>query len=213
MGNNDIIIVTNHKEVLKYFCLYSLINALLLYYIHDLIITDPQYFTGGNMKSVSLFRTVWRVIYFLSPVYEFVKILIISFLLYKSIQIFTNVDKSFWGIFYIVLLAQIVLLIPDLLEVIWFSFFKTDYSMIDVDYFNPLSITNFFHPERFSDICYKFLSSINIFNIVYWGILIFFIKKIANITLKKSFKVVVSFYGSISIVISLIHFWWLYKLS
>ena len=212
MGNN-INIITGRKEIFKYFLLYALVNALLLYYIHDIIITDPQYFTGGNMNSVELFRRVWNIIYFISPLYEFVKILIISVLIYQAIKFVNKSNIKFSGIFYIVLLAQLLLLIPDLFELVWFTFIKTDYAMSDVKYFDPLSVANLINYEDISFFTYKLLSSINFFNIFYWGLLIYLIKKYLEITIKDSIKVVFCFYGSIFLIFSFIRFWGLYKMS
>lgn len=210
---NKFTIITDQKTILKYFLWYALVNALLLYYIHDLIITDPQYFTGGNMSSVRLYRKIWRVIYFTSPFYEFVKLFVISFLIFQAIRIVKKINTQFWGIFYIVLLVQFLLLIPDLLELIWFTFIKTDYSMIDVDYFNPISIVNLINHENISKFSYKLLSSINIFNFLYWGLLLYLIKNYIEITLKDSFIVVFCFYGSISFVFWMIHLFGIYKMS
>ncbi|MBI9055145.1 MAG: hypothetical protein JEY96_15085 [Bacteroidales bacterium] len=165
------------------------------------------------MKSVQLFHRVWTVIYFLSPFYTFVKILIISFLIYQAVRIVKKLDAQFWGFFYIVLLAQLVLLIPDLLELIWFTFIKTDYSMADVDYFNPLSIVNLINYESISSSSYKLMSSINVFNVLYWGLLIILIKKFVKINLKDSSVVVLCFYGAISFIVFFVYLLGVYKMS
>ncbi len=201
MGNN-IKIITDRKEIFKYFIFYALINALLLYYIHDIIITDPQYFTGGNMNSVNLFRRVWKVIYFISPIYEFIKLVVISFLIYQAIKLVIKIEVHFWNILYIVLLAQMILLIPDFLELIWFTFIKSDYTMSNVENFNPLSLINLINHENASNFSYELLCSINLFNILYWGLLVYLIKGYVKITLKNSIIVVFCFYGPISFIFS-----------
>ena len=203
---NNFKILTERKEILKFFMFYALINALLLYYIHDIIITDPQHFTGGNMNSVRLFRKVWGVIYFISPIYEFVKLVVISFLIYQAIKLVIKIKVQFWGILYIALLAQMILLIPDVLELIWFTFIKPDYSMIDVEYFNPLSVVNLINYENLSNFSYELLGSINLFNILYWGLLVYLIKGYLKITLKYSIIVVFCFYGPISFIFSFIYY-------
>jgi len=199
-------VITNRKEIFKYFLFYALINALLLYYVHDLIITDPQYFTGGNARSVALYRKVWRFIYFTSPVYEFIKITIISLLIFQAIKLFFKLKVQFLGIVYIVLLAQMLLLIPDILELIWFTFIKPDYSMRDVEYFSPLSLINFIDHQNLSNIGYELLRSINLFNILYWGFIIYFIKEYVNIKMAKSVLVVFCFYGPVSFIFSFTYY-------
>ena len=201
MGNN-IKIITDRKEILKFFMFFALVNALLLYYIHDIIITDPQYFTGGRPSSVTVFRNVWKIIYFISPIYEFIKLVVISGLIYQAIKYFIKKEVQFWGILYIVLLAQMILLIPDVLELIWFTFIKLDYSMSDVDSFNPLSLSNLIDYENFSNFSSELLGSINLFNILYWGLLVYLIKEYLKISLKDSIIVVFCFYGPLSFIYS-----------
>ena len=205
MGNN-IKIISDRKEILKFFAFFAVINALLLYYIHDIIITDPQHFTGGNARSVDLFRKVWRFIYVVSPLYEFSKLIFISGLIYQAIKHFIQIKVQFWGILYIVLLAQMIFLIPDFLELIWFTFIKTDYSMSDVDNFNPLSLINLINHENLSDLSYELLCSINLFNILYWSLLVFLIKKYLKATFKQSVLVVFCFYGPLTFIYSFVFY-------
>jgi len=206
-------ILTERKTILRYFLLYAIINSLLLYYVHDIIITDPQYFTSGNMNSVELFRRLWTAFYFISPFYEIIKILLISALIYYAIIIVNKLNIQFWGIFYIVLLAQFILLIPNFLELIWFTFIKPNYSMSDVDYFSPLSLTIFFDRENISDFMFKIFSTINLFSLAYWVLLVHFIKKYLKIKFKDTIVIVFSFYGLAAFVISFIRFYFLFKMS
>ncbi|MDX9695565.1 MAG: hypothetical protein RBT49_07215 [Bacteroidales bacterium] len=205
-------ILTERKTILSYFLLYALINSLLLYYIHDIIITDPQYFTGGNMDSVKLYRKLWMISYFISPFYKIIKLLIISALIYYAIRFIKKLNTQFWGIFYIVLLAQFILLIPDLLELIWFTFIKTNYTMSDVDYFSPLSLASLANHEEISDFLFKLLNSINLFNLASWFLLFLFIKKYLEVKLLDSIVVVLSFYGSSFLVLSFIKYYFLLKI-
>lgn len=205
-------ILTERKTILSYFLLYALINSLLLYYIHDIIITDPQYFTGGNMNSVNLYRKLWMGYYFISPFYEIIKLLIISALIYYAIRFIKKLNTQFWGIFYIVLLAQFILLIPDLFELIWFTFIKTNYTMSDVDYFSPLSLASLANHEEISDFLFKLLNSINLFNLAYWFLLFLFIKKYLEVKLLDSIVVVLSFYGSSFLALSFIKYYFLLKI-
>jgi len=210
---NKFEILTERKNVLNYFLFYALINALLLYYIHDIIITDPQFFTGGNARSVNLFRQFWRVFYFISPFYEWIKILVIGFLVYQALKFIKKQIVPFWGIFYIVLLGQFLLLVPDLMELIWFTFIKTDYSMQDVQSFSPLSLTVLVNNENISEFTFKILSAINLFNLFYWLLLCYLIQKFSKISLKDSVLIVLSFYGVLVFIINLIEFYISFKMS
>jgi hypothetical protein len=209
---NKFEVPANRKTIFSYFLLYALINALLLYYIHDIIITDPQYFTGGNMNSVNLYRRLWMVFYFISPFYEMAKLLIISALVFYAIKTVKKLQTQFWGIFYIVLLAQFLLLIPDLLELVWFTFIKTNYSMGDVKYFTILSLANLVNYENISHFLFSLLESVNLFNIFYWSLLVYLIKKHIEINLKDSIIVVFCFYGFVAIILKIVWFLFLFKI-
>jgi len=210
---NKFEILTERKNVLKYFLLYALLNILLLYYIHDIVITDPQFFTGGNARSVKLFRQLWHVFYIISPFYEWIKILVIGFLIYQAVKFIKKQTVPFWGIFYIVLLGQFLLLIPDLLELAWFTFIKTDYSMQDVQSFSPLSLAVFVNNENISEFAFKLLSAINLFNMLYWFLLCYLIQKFSRVSLKDSVLIVFSFYGVLVLIINLIEFYISFKMS
>ncbi|HRW62404.1 MAG TPA: hypothetical protein P5132_02895, partial [Bacteroidales bacterium] len=119
----------------------------------------------------------------------------------------------FWGIFYIVLLGQFLLLIPDLLELVWFTFIKTDYSMQDVQSFSPLSLATFVKNEHISEFTFKILSAINLFNIFYWVFLCYLIQKFSKNNLKDSALIVFSFYGVLVFIINLIEFYISFKMS
>jgi hypothetical protein len=209
---NKFEVPANRKTIFSYFLLYALINALLLYYIHDIIITDPQYFTGGNMNSVNLYRKLWMVFYFISPFYEMVKLLVISALIYYAIKTVKKLETQFWGIFYIVLLTQFLLLIPDLFELVWFTFIKTNYSMGDVKYFTILSLANLVNYENISHFLFSLLESVNLFNIFYWSLLVYLIKKHIEINLKDSIIVVFCFYGFVAIILKIVWFLFLFKI-
>lgn len=192
-----------YKDRWYLFALYNLLGILCLYLINDVIITDPQYFTGGNENSIKLFRNVYKVIYFLYPIYALFRVLFFSFVIRLGVSLFTNISIEFKQIFTLVIIAELVFLIPDFIEVIWFLLLKTDYSMFDVKHFSFLSLYNLFDPQEIPDGYTYLLKLINIFEITYWIILIFGLKQITNKPTLKSFKVVAGSYGSILLIITL----------
>lgn len=126
--------------------LLGLLSTLSFYVTHDIIITDPQYFTGGNQNSVELYRQVYTALYFIQPFYCFIKVAIIAGLLNFGLQsIKTKV--SFKQLMLVTILAKLVYWVQDLAKVVWFLFIKTNYTMQDVDHFSFLSLQNLISPD------------------------------------------------------------------
>lgn len=139
--------------------------------------------------------------------------LIISTLIYHAIKYFKKINPLFWNIVFVVLLAQLILLIPNLLELAWFTFIKTNYTMKDVDYFNPLSIVNLINTDDISNFVYKLLSVISFFNLLYWCMLIYLTRKYIRLNFRDSLIVILSFYGSGAFIITILRLFLVYKTS
>lgn len=183
------------------FAVYILFSVLFLFVINDIIITDPQYFTGGNQNSIRLFRNIYNIIYFIYPFYSFVKIAFIAMLLKSGLAFFTSTEVGFIKLFTLVLLAEFILLIPDFLEIIWFLLIHTDYTMEEVKYFHPFSAYSFIGYENIGQSYDYGLKLSNPFEIFYWFILIIGLKEITGKTTKENFKVVAGSYGLFLLII------------
>lgn len=184
-----------------WFAVYALLSVLFIYIINDIIITDPKYFTGGNNHSVRAFRNVYKVIYFFYPIYLFVKIVIISFFIKMSLSFFKFKEVKFMLIFTLVLIAEFVFLIPNLSEIIWFLFIHTQYTMEEVDSYSFLSLVGLIDSSGISSAYIYPVKLVNLFEVLYWILLIVGIKEITQSSGKQSFKIVASSYGLLLLVI------------
>ena len=182
-----------HKWML--FTVYALFSVLFLYVINDIIITDPQYFTGGNQNSIKLFRNIYNLLYFVFPVYAFIKIAFIAMLLRLGIAFFMSQEVEFMKLFTLVLIAEFALLIPDFIETIWFLLIHTDYTMEEVKYFYPFSAYSLIGFENIDQSFDYLLKLINPFELVYWVLLIAGLNEITGKTRKESLKMVAGSYG------------------
>ena len=188
------------------FIVYALFSILFLFVINDIIIIDPKYFTGGNEKSIKLFRNVYNVIYIINPIYSLIKIVFIAFLLKTALSFFFTLDTKFSQLFTLVTLSEFALLLPDLLEIIWFLLIHTDYTMEEVKYFHPFSLYSFIGNYDLSNAYDYPLRLINPFEISYWIMLIIGIKEITGKTTKDGLKEVASSYGLFLLVIILFRY-------
>jgi hypothetical protein len=194
------------KQKWMLFALYSLFAILFLFLINDIIITDPQYFTGGNENSVKLFRNVYFFIYLIYPIYALIKIAIIAGAIRLAAAAFFSLEIEFFKLFTLVLLAEFALLLPDLIESVWFLLIHTNYTMEEVKYFYPFSVYSLIGFENIEQTFDYPLKLINPFELFYWYILITGLKEITEKSTKQSFKIVLFSYGLLLLLIIIFRF-------
>lgn len=132
--------------------------------------------------------------------------LIITLFIKIALSIFKFGEVKLWKLFTLVLIAEFIFLIPDLLEVIWFLFLNTDYSMEEVKFFMPLNLYSFIHNYDMSEAYDYPVRLINPFEIAYWLLLIIGIKELTGKSAKQSFKVIASSYGVILLIVIVFRF-------
>jgi len=194
------------KQKLLLFAIYSIFSVLFLYVINDIIITDPQAFTGGNESSIEVFRNVYKVIYLLNPIYSILKIVVIALGIQKIIHIINDTEIEFSSVFTIVLLAEYILLLPDFIQIIWFLLIHTNYTMEEVQAFFPFSLYSLFNPDSVSRASDYILKLINPFEIAYWAMLAFGIKEITGTSIKSNLKAIASSYGIMLLAVIIIRY-------
>lgn len=188
------------------FGMFAALYVGLVFVINDIIITDPSYFTGGNARSVELFRKVYSVIYIISPVYMFLKITLIAILIKAVSNYFFNTELRFWQVFTLINIAEFILLLPMIWEVIWFLLLNTDYTMAEVDTYSLLSLYSLFNPEAIGSEWSFPLKRINPFELVYWFILTVGLVYFTQKTHKQSLKIIALSYGMGLLVIAIFRF-------
>ena len=87
----------------------------------------------------------------------------------------------------IVMIAELIFFVPELIKLGWFMLINTDPTYWDVQAFYPLSFMNFFSHEQVAEKYWYANMSINVFEILYWVALTYGIdfaarkkKRIAN---------------------------------
>ena len=106
-------------------------------------------------------RWAW-VNYAILPIIYLLKFTLITLWLLSGAILF-GYKASFKKIFQIVLAAEFVWLVPSFITIIWFGFIDTDYSLLDVQYFKPLSLLNFFEAVEVESWLIFPLQSLNLF--------------------------------------------------
>lgn len=93
-----------------------------------------------------------------------------------------------------VMLAEIVFFLPEIAKVLWFTLFYTDPDYNDYMAFYPFSLINLVDYTQIAPKWHYPLKSINIFEVLYWPVLVFGIYFLSGKKLKYSAYIVLSTY-------------------
>jgi hypothetical protein len=151
--------------------------------------------TVEQLQEAIKMRDLWGwVSYLILPLLLYIKISLIASVLSIGVFFFEK-DVKFNQLFNIVVKAEFIFLLPMVFKTTWFYFFKTDYTLDDLQAFMPLSFQSFFGHEHFEAWFLYPLQTANLFEVAYWFTLAFLLAKVLQITKSKAFTVVASSYG------------------
>lgn len=134
-----------------FFCLFSI---LLSFFINELIITDEVFYKSYaeryNINKIQqLAETISKVewiLYLLTPILYFFKFLLVSSILLVGDFVYDYKIGS-QKLFQVVMIAETIFLLPDLVKLIWFLFFEQAETIKHVGSFEFLSIYSLFKNE------------------------------------------------------------------
>ena len=151
--------------------------------------------TAEQLQEVIRRNELWAWVgYWVFPLLLYLQILLVASALSIGIFFF-EYDMKFSQVFNIVVKAQYVFLLPMVVHFVWFYFFKTDFTLEELQSFSPLSLGSIFGFEYFDRWLIYPLQVINLFEAAYWFILAFLLAKALQITKSKAFTIVASSYG------------------
>lgn len=133
--------------------------------------------------------------YILVPIIYYMKFLLVALVLQTGFFFFER-KVSFSIIFKAVMLAEIPFLVVPVIKLFWFLFIQTQYTLTDLQYFFPLSALQLFEVKNLPSWQIYPLQLLNVFELIYWVLLAYWLKRLLNISLNKSMEVVASSYGT-----------------
>ena len=154
------------------FILLCLITFLLLYVKKAFIENETAAFEflqdrpeGGILQLISALQ------FLTIPFIYLWKFTVIAFVIWVGCFMFGYrvTYSQCWGI---TVVSEFVFVVPELIKIGWFIFIQTDPNLLDIRAFYPFSLMNFFD---YSEIDPKFaypLKALNLFEILYWVILV-----------------------------------------
>lgn len=74
-----------------------------------------------------------------------------------------------WGV---AIVSELIFLVPEAIKIIWYLFIETDASYTDVRAFYPLSLANLFDLREIEDRYHYPLRALNVWELVYWYLLV-----------------------------------------
>lgn len=103
---------------------------------------------------------------------------------------------KFKQFFRIALLGEFVLVLVGFFKLGYFYFIKTDYTLLDIQQYYPLSYINFLDLEKIQPWLAYPLQTINLFEIAYFFVLVYGLWKLLKNNYTKSLEIVAISYGS-----------------
>ncbi len=151
--------------------------------------------TQEQIQNALNFREKWQwVTYIIIPLLLLIKISVIALLLDLG-AFFFNQEIKYKKLFNIVVKAEFVFLLVIVFKTIWLYFFKTNYSLEDLQYFYPLSMLSVIGYEGLESWYIYPFQTVNVFELAYWFILAYLLGKALKVSTEKGFTLVASSYG------------------
>ena len=165
----------------RYF-LFCLIVLGLSWLTKETLISDTLYFnTLADQLTYEQIETMiaqgkkWEWLgYALVPLVYLIKFSLVALVLSLGVWLATN---RFWfkSLFAVAIEAEVIFLIPVIAKLLWFLFLQPNYTLQDLQLFYPLSLLSIFDPDTLEAWWLYPLQVLNVFEVVYWGILAYLV--------------------------------------
>lgn len=142
---------------------------------------------------MGLFNMFYSLQYLVVPIFYGWKLTLTAFLLWVGCFMF-GYKLTFKELWKLVLLLEIWFFIPEILKVLWFLIVDTDPNYWDVRAFYPLSMINFFDYENLHNRWHYALKALNIFEFIYWFLMVYGIYFLSGKKISYSYAIVFSSY-------------------
>ena len=187
------------------FFLISLFSIIIVLITNNYLKTTELFynsyienFSSQQVKEIIRVKEKWFWTgYIIIPLSILIRTHLVSFCL--SIGLFFFEEKrsiKFRKILKITLFGEIVFALSGCLKFVYFYFFKIDFTINDLENFQPLSYINFLDISKIEPCLLYPLQTINLFEIAYFLLLVFGLHKLLKNNYWKSFEIVAVSYGT-----------------
>ena len=192
----------------KVFFIFSAIlflNLIIMFLVKRFVYTENIIY---NFYSEQLAQEQVKKIIANQHKWEWLEYIIIPFvILVRSglVALSLNIGAFFYDLenkipfkkfFRIALIGEFVLVLVGYFKFAYFFFIKTDYTLQDLQQYYPLSYINFLDREKLQPWLIYPLQSINLFEIVYFFVLVYGMHKLLKNSYGKDFEITAVSYGT-----------------
>ncbi len=150
--------------------------------------------TDKIQDSIDVYRQWHWLTYVLVVAIYVIKGLLVAFSISVGLFIFFD-SFELRKVIHVAFKAEYVFLIASLIKVIWFSYFKTDYTLEDIQFFYPLSAINLFNSNSLQPWQVYPLQVFNVFEVIYWIVLACLLsREVRGLDVSKSMTIIMSSY-------------------
>ncbi len=177
-----------------FFVFLCLITFLLLYIKKSFIESQIAAFEILEQRGeMGFYHLINALQYFSIPIVYLYKFTVIAFILWVGCFMFGYkvFYSRLWGL---VMFAECIFFGAELLKIGWFVFIETDPEIWDVRAFYPLSLINLFDFREVPDAWHYPLKAINVFELLYWIILVYGIQYLSRKRFDISLYIVLTSY-------------------
>lgn len=133
--------------------------------------------TTYEIKEYIRFQTKWEwVSYIFIPILLVIKIAMVSAVLDIGCFLFGK-EIKYRRIFNLVTKAEFIFLLATIIKITWFYFYHFNLTLLEIQYFYPLSIVNLINYNSLEPWFIYPLQLLNLFELVYWIILSYSLDK------------------------------------
>lgn len=197
--------ITHHEQKVGLMGLVSLLVAFQIFLMllaDSFLVDDSLYYefwqdqlSHDRIEKMLEDGKKWKWLsYLLSPIFLLIKCFLIFSCLYIGCFV-CQLGGRMIDLFKIVLLAHFVALLPILVKIFWFGFFRSDFGLADVYHFSPLSVIGIIDSNEIEPWLVYPLRMLNLFEVAYWCILAWQLKGFLGRDFTGSLVFVASTYG------------------
>jgi len=143
---------------------------------------------------MGIFHFINGLQYLAIPVVYLWKFLLITFILWISCFFF-GLKTQFMDLWKVVMVSELIFFFPELLKILYFIIINPDPDLSEVRAYYPISLIQLFNVENIPKKWHYPLKAINLFEFLYWGLLVLGIERIVKRKHHSAWTIVLSSYG------------------
>lgn len=176
------------------FVLLCLLSILLLFIKQSFIENETAAFEFLQDRPEGTILKLISALQFISIPFVYLwKFLVIAFVVWIGCFMY-GYRITYWQCWSVVIGAEFIFFVPEILKILWFLTIETDPAYTDIGAFYPLSLMHFFDYYSINPRWAYPLRALNVFEIIYWFLLVSGVHHYAQKDKKTVWFIVVSSY-------------------